>query len=46
MGAHCADDGYERAAKTAVTLRQEEGELFRLFEEEMGRLLSPLELEK
>ncbi|EON72433.1 DnaD domain-containing protein [Lysinibacillus sphaericus] len=32
--------------KSATTLRQEEGELFRLFEEEMGRLLSPLELEK
>ncbi len=31
---------------TAATLRQEEGEVFRLFEEEMGRLLSPLELEK
>lgn len=32
--------------KSATTLRQEEGEVFRLFEEEMGRLLSPLELEK
>lgn len=32
--------------QTAVTLQQEEGEIFRLFEEEMGRLLSPLELEK
>ncbi|MGG2074578.1 DnaD domain-containing protein [Lysinibacillus irui] len=31
---------------SAATLRQEEGEIFRLFEEEMGRLLSPLELEK
>ncbi|MFJ7667146.1 DnaD domain-containing protein [Lysinibacillus sp. NPDC097195] len=31
---------------TAASLRQEEGEVFRLFEEEMGRLLSPLELEK
>lgn len=32
--------------QSAVSLRQEEGEIFRLFEEEMGRLLSPLELEK
>ena len=32
--------------KSAASLRQEEGEIFRLFEEEMGRLLSPLELEK
>ncbi|KOY80836.1 DnaD domain-containing protein [Lysinibacillus macroides] len=32
--------------KSTVTLQQEEGDLFRLFEEEMGRLLSPLELEK
>jgi len=31
---------------SAALLRQEEGEVFRLFEEEMGRLLSPLELEK
>lgn len=32
--------------KSATALRHEEGEIFRLFEEEMGRLLSPLELEK
>lgn len=32
--------------QSAVDLRQEEGEIFRLFEQEMGRLLSPLELEK
>ena len=32
--------------QSAAALRQEEGEIFRLFEEEMGRLLSPLELEK
>lgn len=32
--------------KSTTTLQQEEGEIFRLFEEEMGRLLSPLELEK
>ncbi|GLC87000.1 DnaD domain-containing protein [Lysinibacillus piscis] len=31
---------------TIEALRQEEGAVFRLFEEEMGRLLSPLELEK
>lgn len=32
--------------QSAADLRQEEGEIFRLFEQEMGRLLSPLELEK